>query len=329
MTSAAVIPVRVAHTPDTTVEVPLRALVGPTASGKTEASMVVAPALGAEIVSVDSMVLYRGMDAGTAKPTPAERAAVPHHLLDVAEPWETFSVARYQRLAWDAIADIGGRGRVPLLVGGSGLYLRAAVDRLDFPGTSPATRSLLEAEAHAVGTSALFARLSELDPQAASRIEPSNARRVIRALEVAAVTARPFSSFASAWGRYDPRRMIAAGVDLPKSVLHRRIERRTERIMPGLLREAAELEAAGVGGLLTARQAIGYAEALAVLAGTMSEDEAVAVTVRRTKSLARHQLAWFRRDGRIRWFSAGEDGALGIAEKLASFLRSHPAGAEA
>jgi tRNA dimethylallyltransferase len=310
-------------------EEPLRALVGPTASGKTEASLVVAPALGAEVVSVDSMVLYRGMDAGTAKPTAAERASVPHHLIDIAEPGETFSVARYQRLAWEAIDGIRGRGRTPLLVGGSGLYLRAAVDRLGFPGTSPRVRALLETEARVVGTPVLFDRLAALDPVAAARIDPANARRVIRALEVAAVTARPFSAYADAWDRYDARLMIAAGVEIPRPVLHRRIDRRVEQIMPRLLREARQLVDAGVGDLLTSRQAIGYAEALAVLAGAMSEDEAVGMTARRTKALARRQMAWFRRDPRIRWFVAGEEGAIGVANQVVRFLGREHARVEA
>ena len=301
----------------------LPAIVGPTASGKTAASLPVAEALGAEIVSVDSMLVYRGMDVGTAKPSAAERARVPHHLLDLADPAEPFSVAVFQRCAREAIAGIEGRGRVPLLVGGSGLYFRAVVDGLVFPGIDPATRALLEAEVAAVGPAALHRRLTGLDPAGAAKMEPSNARRVVRALEVAAITARPFSSFGEAWDRYPPEAARAAGIDVPRPVLHRRIERRVEAIMPGLVEETRRLldQGSGFGAFLTATQAIGYAEAAAFLEGRASLEEAAGATVRRTKALARRQLAWFRRDPRVRWFPAGEDGAAGIVDDLLGHLR--------
>ena len=214
------------------------ALVGPTASGKTEASIPLARALGAEIVSVDSMLVYRGMDVGTAKPGPGERAAVRHHMLDVTDPSEPFSVVGFQRLAQEAMDEVERGGRRTLLVVGSGLYFRAVVDRLEFPGTEAATRALLEAEVAAAGPQALHRRLGTLDPVAAARIEPANARRTVRALEVAAVTGRPFSSFAGTWERYAPEHVRAAGVDVPRSVLHERIERRVEAMMPALLAES-------------------------------------------------------------------------------------------
>jgi tRNA dimethylallyltransferase len=296
------------------------ALVGPTASGKTETSLSLARALGAEILSVDSMVVYRGMDVGTAKPTPEEQAAIPHHLLDVADPTEPFSVAEYQRLALDALAGMERGGHRALLVGGSGLYYRAVVDRLEFPGTEQATRALLEAEAVAAGPDALYRRLAETDPAAAARIEPTNVRRTVRALEVAAVTGRPFSSFAHAWEAYPAGNVRAAGVDVPRPILHDRIERRVGEMMPGLLAETRTLLDAGVGGFLTATQAIGYLEAAACLDGSISETEAAARTVKRTKALARRQLAWFRRDPRIRWFPVGEEGAIGAAEAIIGYL---------
>jgi tRNA dimethylallyltransferase len=298
----------------------LLALVGPTASGKTEASLVVAEALGAEVVSVDSMLVYRGMDAGTAKPTAAQRSRVRHHLLDLADPSEPFSVAAYRRSADAALEDISRRGKVALLVGGSGLYLRAIVDRLEFPATSAPTRALLEAEASALGPQALHSRLQAFDPVAAARIEPSNTRRVVRALEVAAITARPFSSFATDWERYPPDAVRAAGIDIPRDVLHARIERRVAAMWPDLLVETEALAAAGSSRFLTSTQAIGYAEALATLAGSLSEEDARRGTIRRTKALARRQMAWFRRDPRIRWFGAGADGAGAIADELAGFL---------
>lgn len=301
---------------------PLLAIVGPTASGKTEAAIAVAEAVGAEILSIDSMLVYRGMDVGTAKPTPAERARVPHHLLDLADPDEPFSVVRFQRLARAAIGEVEGRRRSVLLAGGSGLYFRAVVDDLEFPGTDPAVRRVLEAEAAVLGPAELHRRLAALDPVGAAKVEPGNTRRIVRALEVAAITGRPFSSFAEGWERRDPGRVRAAGIALPRAALVGRIERRIERMWPGLVAESRTLAERGerFGAFLTATQAIGYAEAAALLRGALSEDEAIAATLRRTKALARRQMAWFRRDPRVRWFPAGDDGAAGIAGELAAYL---------
>jgi len=307
---------------DRDAEEPLLAIVGPTASGKSEAALAVAEALGAEIVSVDSMLVYRGMDVGTAKPSPAERARVPHHLIDVARPSEPFSVARYRELAEAAVRGIRARGHRVLLVGGSGLYFRAVVDRLEFPGTDPGTRSMLEAEAAALGPERLHRRLAELDPAAAARIEPRNVRRTIRALEVAAVTGRPFSAFQAAWDRYEPGRVRAAGIEIPREVLAARIEARVRAMVAGgLLEEVRSLVAQGFGRWLTASQAIGYAEFARHLAGELTLEEAVASTVRRTRELARRQMVWFRRDPRIRWFRAGPEGAIALVEELVEYLR--------
>lgn len=303
-------------------ERPLLALVGPTASGKTEAAIAVAERLGAELVSVDSMLVYRGMDVGTAKPGPAERARVPHHLLDVAEPEEPFSVARYQRLAREAIEGIEGRGRRVMLVGGSGLYFRAAVDDLEFPGTDPEARGELEAQAATLGPERLHERLAGLDPVAAARIEPSNVRRTVRALEVAAVTGRPMSSYAEAWERYPAERVRAAGVDVPRDALTRRIEARVRAMVEaGFADEVRMLLDRGLLGWLTASQAIGYAEFARHLEGELSFEEAVAQTVKRTRELARRQMVWFRRDPRIRWFDADEDGATAIVDELTEYLQ--------
>jgi tRNA dimethylallyltransferase len=299
----------------------LLAIVGPTASGKTEAAIAVARALGAEIVSVDSMLLYRGMDIGTAKPTAEERAIVPHHMVDVAEPSEPFSVARYQRLALGASRDVRERGHRVLLVGGSGLYLRAVVDELRFPGTDPQARAALEAEAQAVGTAAMHSRLADLDPVAAGRIQPENVRRTVRALEVVAVTGRPFSSFARAWERFPPERVRAAGIEVPRPILAERIRRRVDVMLErGLLDEVSALVRDGFGAWLTASQAIGYAEFARHLAGELTLGEAVEGTVRRTKELARRQMVWFRRDPRIRWFPAGPEGAGALADRLVGYL---------
>ncbi len=298
------------------------ALVGPTCSGKTEAALEIAESLGAEIVSVDSMLVYRGMDVGTAKPEAAQRARVAHHLIDVAEPSEPFSVARYQWLARRAVAGIDGRGLAALLVGGSGLYLRALVDDLEFPATDPATRSRLQRDAETLGSEGLHGRLAELDPVAAAKIEPGNVRRTVRALEVTALTGRPFSSFADTWERFPPERVRAAGIQIPRPILTSRIERRVEAMVRGgLLDEVSTLVGRGFGGWLTATQAIGYAEFARHLAGELSLDEAVAGTVKRTRALARRQLAWFRRDPRIRWFEAGDAGATALVRDLTEYLR--------
>ena len=299
------------------------ALVGSTASGKTEAAIELGLGFGAEIVSVDSMLVYRGMDVGTAKPTSAQRARVPHHLIDLAEPPEPFSVARYQAIGRTALAGIAAREHPALLAGGSGLYFRALVDDLEFPGTDAATRGKLEAEATAVGADALYRRLAATDPVAAAKIEPGNVRRTVRALEVAAITGRPFSSFAAAWERYPADRVRAAGVRLTPEALRARIGARVLAMVEGgLLDEVRGLVERGFGGWLTSTQAIGYAEFAAHLRGRLTLDEAVERTVSRTRQLARRQVAWFRRDPRIRWFEAGEGGALEVVENV----RAHLAG---
>ena len=298
------------------------ALVGPTASGKTQASLDLARRLDAEVLVVDSMTVYRGMDVGTAKPTPAERATVPHHLLDIADPADPFNVATFQRLAREALRDVAARNRRPLLVGGSGLYFRAVVDDLEIPGTDPVLRRMLEAEATVIGSDRLHRRLAELDPAGAAKMDAANARRVVRALEVAALTGRPFSSFAERWEDYPEGRVRAAGVSVPAEVLRARIERRVDgQLEGGLLEETRRLLETGAGPSLTASQAIGYAEAIEHLAGRLSLEEARERIVRRTRALARRQMAWFRRDPRIRWFEAGPEGAAGIVDDLEEYLR--------
>ena len=299
----------------------LLALVGPTASGKTRAGIEVAERLGAEIVSVDSMLVYRGMDVGTAKPTAEERARVPHHLLDVAEPSEPFSAARYQDLAREAIRQIRSRGRGVLLVGGSALYERAVVDDLEFPATDADIRKGLEAEAAMVGATGLHGRLAASDPAAAAKIGPGNVRRMVRALEVAELTGQPFSSFAGGWDVYEPHRVRAAGISMSGATLRARIEARVAEMHErGWLDEVRALVERGFGAWLTSAQAIGYAELARHLAGELTLDEAIAGTVKRTRALARRQLAFFRRDPRIRWFEAGEAGAEPLVEDVAAYV---------
>ena len=295
------------------------ALVGPTASGKSDAALAIAPRLGAEVVSVDSMLVYRGMDIGTAKPTIEQRAVVPHHLLDLAEPSERFTVARYQELARGALPSIAR----PLLVGGSGLYLRAVVDDLAFPPEDPVVRASLEAEADDLGADALYHRLADTDPVAAARIEPGNVRRIIRALEVTAISGSPFSSFATAWDRYDADRVRAAGIRMNREARRIRIgERVLAMLRNGWLDEVQGLLDRGFGGWITASRAIGYAELAEHLDGRVSLDEAAERTVKRTRELARRQMAWFRRDPRIRWFDVGVGGASEVADDVCAYLGS-------
>jgi tRNA dimethylallyltransferase len=295
----------------------LRALVGPTSSGKTEAAIALAPELGAEIVSVDSMLVYRGMDIGTAKPSPAQRATVPHHLLDLAEPSERFTVARFQEAA-NAVLDMVA---TPLLAGGSGLYFRAVVDRLRFPPEDPAIRAALEAEADELGPDELFGRLAAADPVAAERMDPANIRRTVRALEVIRITGSPFSDFAAAWEVYDPSRVRVAGVRLDTASLDARVRARVGSMLGGgWLEEVQHLVDQGFGAWLTASQAIGYAELASHLDGRLALDEAMERTVKRTKELARRQMSWFRRDPRIRWFDAGERGALPLVDEILGYL---------
>ena len=301
---------------------PFLAIVGPTASGKSDAGVEVAERLGAEIVSVDSTTVYRGMDVGSAKPSTQLRTRVPHHLLDVAEPSETFTVVRYQELVREAVAATRARDREVLLVGGSGLYFRAVVDDLAFPPTDPRVRDALEREAELVGARGLHERLAAADPEAAGKIEPDNVRRTVRALEVVELTGQPFSSFAEAWERYDADAVRAAGIDVPRPVLLGRIERRVrDQVEDGLVEEVRVLADAGFAGWLTANQAIGYAEVARHLQGELTLEEAIALTIKRTKALARRQLAWLRRDPRIRWFEAGEAGAAAIVDDLTEYLR--------
>ena len=284
----------------------MAALVGPTASGKSSLALDVArhhPDV--ELVSVDAMQVYRGMDIGTAKPTPAERASVRHHLLDLADPAEPFSVAEWREAADLALADIAERGRRALLVGGTGLHLRALVDDLELPGRWPEVRAELEREPD---TEALHDRLAEVDPVAASRMEPTNRRRVVRALEVTMGSGRRFSSFGPGLAAYPTVPVPQIGLRPPLDVLDRRIAERVAAMAgAGLVEEVRRLLAAPGGLGPTAGQALGYREVAAALQAGTSVDAALEETVRRTRAFARRQLRWFRRDPRITW-DDGEDG---------------------
>jgi tRNA dimethylallyltransferase len=278
------------------------ALVGPTASGKSTLALEAARVLGdVEIVSVDSMQVYRGMDVGTAKPTPEEQDEVRHHLLDLADPDQRFTVTRFQEEADKAIAGIEGRGHRALLVGGTGLYLQAVIDRLNVPGEWPDLREELDA----TGTDGLYRRLEELDPAAARRIDPANRRRVVRALEVTLGSGQPFSSFGPGLDAYPATPFRLAGIWMPRATLARRIDARLRaQIDAGFVEEAVALEPRMSP---TARQALGYKELLDHVAGNCSLDEAFETAAQRTRAFSRRQRMWFRRDPRITWLGTGGD----------------------
>ncbi|HEY5663535.1 MAG TPA: tRNA (adenosine(37)-N6)-dimethylallyltransferase MiaA [Ilumatobacter sp.] len=283
-------------------------MVGPTASGKSAVALAVAESLGdVELVSVDSMQVYRTMDVGTAKPTAADRGRVRHHLIDLVAPSAEFTVAEFQRAYGDVLADLAARGRRALLVGGTGLYHRAVIDRLDIPGEWPAVRRRLEAEAAEAGPEALHARLLAVDPAAAARTEPTNRRRIVRALEVCEGSGRPFSSFGPGLDSYPASPVAQIGLRWDRAALSQRIEARVHAMVAaGLVDEVAGI-AAATGFSRTAAQALGYKEVLAHLRGELSLDAAVAEVVVRTRQFAVRQERWFRRDPRVRWVDVRDD----------------------
>jgi tRNA dimethylallyltransferase len=281
------------------------ALVGTTASGKSLLAMAIGRAhRDIEIVSVDSMQVYRGMDIGTAKPTAEEQAEVPHHLIDLADPEEEFTVARFQREFADALAAIEERDHRALLVGGTGLYLRAVVDGLAIPGRFPEARREFESAA----TTQLHTRLAELDPIAAARMEPSNRRRIVRALEVTVGSGRPFSSYGPGLETYPPTPFRLVGVSLPSAVISARVEERyRHQLDAGFIDEVRQLDARPEGLSRTAAQALGYRELLAHVRGEIDLHAAVEEAMRRTRQFARRQRSWFRRDPRIEWLVVDDD----------------------
>ena len=297
------------------------AVVGPTAAGKSDLALRLAHAVGGEIVNADSMQLYAGMDIGTAKLTVAERQGVPHHLLDIWDVRQTASVAEYQRLAREAIAAIHGRGLVPVLAGGSGLYVRASLDPLEFPGTDPQLRARLEAELAERGPAVLHARLAGLDPVAAAAILPSNGRRIVRALEVIELSGRPFSAVLPDYEALYPAVQVGLAVD--RAELDQRITDRTARMFAaGLAEEVAGLARAGLREGRTASRALGYAQVLRFLEGEYSLAEAHAQTVLATKRFVRRQESWFRRDPRVTWLPAGAADAGDLLERALATIGS-------
>jgi len=274
--------------------------VGPTASGKSDLGVALALALDGEVVNADSMQLYRGMDVGTAKLSQAERHGVPHHLLDVWDVTQTASVADYQSRARAVVDALRAAGRTPVLVGGSGLYVRAVLDQLEFPGTDPGVRARLEAELTALGPGALHERLASLDPAAAAAILPSNGRRIVRALEVGEVTGASFT--ATLPDARDLYPSVQIGLDVPRALLDRRIDERVERMWAaGLVDEVRRLLERGLRSGITASRALGYTQVLRLLDGELTEADALAETQRATRRFARRQETWFRRDDRVLW----------------------------
>ena len=277
------------------------AVVGATASGKSELALDLAERLGGEIVNTDSMQVYRGMDIGTAKLPVAERRGITHHLLDVLDVIEPATVAEFQQWARRVIADCHQRDVTPVLVGGSALYTRAILDEFEFPGTDPEVRTRLEAELAEIGSHALHARLVEVDPVAAEQVLPSNGRRVVRALEVVEITGRPFSASLPEQ-RYHYDGAVQLGVDIDRETLDRRIEQRVEQMWAGgFVDEVRMLVGHGLREGRTANRALGYQQVLAFLAGELTEAEAKERTISGTRRFARRQDSWFRKDPRVAW----------------------------
>ncbi len=305
---------------------PIAVLIGPTASGKTALGVAIAKRLGAEIVSADSMQIYRGMDIGSAKPTKEEMGGVAHHLLDVADiNGPKFSAAEYQRLAREAIDSIHARGKLPLIVGGTGLYIQALTSGLDFTETAgdEALRAQLAAkEAQCPGS--LYALLQSEDPAAAVRLHPHDTKRLIRALEVKRLTGRPMAADFAAGGVGEcPYAPCMIGLTMPRELLYSRIEQRVDAMLTqGLAAEARGIWARGYDRDLPALQALGYKQLFAHFAGAFTMEEAVEAIKRETRRFAKRQMTWFRRDGRIAWLDITQYSPTGLLDAACDLLQA-------
>lgn len=303
-------------------QLPAIVIVGATATGKSDLALQIAQHRGGEIINADALQFYRGMDIGTAKSSPQERAQVPHHLLDVLSVDQAASVADFQRWARQAIVEVRSRGRLPILVGGSGLYVRAAVDTLEFPPTDPTVRTALETRAQREGIEALRRDLADVDPVSAARLEDD--RRVVRALEVHQLTGRPFSSFMPRREHHpDVAPVVQIGLRIQRERLHQRIEQRVQRMVDrGLLDEVQALAEQGLRKGPTASRAIGYQQMLGVLDGAATLEQAAQDTVVATRRFARRQETWFRADPRVHWLDAE---APELLDRALELLDSAPA----
>jgi len=296
------------------------AIIGPTAAGKSDLAVDLAKALEtAEIINVDSMQVYRGMDIGTAKLPVAERGGVPHHLLDILDITEPATVAEFQVWAREAISDCLGRGVVPILVGGSALYIRAVLDKFEFPGTDPAIRAKWDAALAERGPEALHTELAERDPAAAAQILPTNGRRIVRALEVLELTGQPYVATLPEL-EYAFANVTVIGLDVPRDVLIERIARRVDLMWEqGLIDEVRRLKDRGLEQGRTASRALGYSQVLGFLRGDLTEDEAREATIIGTRKFARRQDQWFRKDPRIHWLPYDADDTVERALAILNF----------
>lgn len=304
---------------------PLIVITGPTATGKSEVGVLVAEQLRGEVISADSMLLYRHMDIGTAKPTLVERRGISHHMIDIVEPDHEYSAALYQKEARHLITEILTRGNLPILVGGTGLYIRAVIDPYEFgdTGSAPVFRERLLLEAEQDGYDKLHRRLLEVDPEAAAKLHPRDVRRIIRALEVYYLTGRPASSYRKLNQYHQPLyRLFMFGLNMDRASLYRRIEQRVDAMIAGgLVEEVQHLLEGGYSKELNAMRSLGYKEIAAYLTGEFSLEQAVELLKRNTRRFAKRQLTWFRRDDRIRWLNIDQFGSLqAVAKEISKSL---------
>ncbi|MEW5706076.1 MAG: tRNA (adenosine(37)-N6)-dimethylallyltransferase MiaA [Actinomycetota bacterium] len=303
----------------------LIAIVGPTATGKSNVAIELAKRIDGEIISADSMQIYKGMDIGTAKVTPDEMNGIPHHLIDIISPAEPFSVAEYQKLARRIIDEISERGKIPILVGGTGLYVRSVIDKLEFPSgeISSKVRRQLEQRAKLEGSEVLYKELIEKDPKAAEIVHPNNVRRIIRALEIIELTGKPFSYYHSEWkSRESIYDLAIFGLTMDRKLLYERIDRRVDKMIEaGLIDEVKELQSKGYEKFLTSQQAIGYKELIRYLKGESSLEEAIDIIKSRTRQYAKRQLTWFRADPRIKWIDVTRKTPAEVADEIINELK--------
>lgn len=303
----------------------LLVITGPTAVGKSAAAVCIASRIDGEIVSADSMQVYIGMDIGTAKSSKADLKKVRHHLIDIVKPNQEYSVALYQKMARQAIMEAGDQKKLPILVGGPGLYMRAAIDQLEFPegAQDSEARQHIKAKLEEIGAEALYGQLKELDPKAAAKIHPGNIRRLVRALEVIELTGRPFSDFQKKWNSWESIYNVEIiGLSLPRNELYAKIDARVNNMMSnGLVEEVQGLVGKGFGEAITSKQALGYQQVLDYLEGKISYEECIDLIKQYTRNFAKRQLTWLRRDSRVHWMDISGTAAEEIAGEIIGYLQ--------